>query len=165
MHTIRLIPGGDAFCLSFSSLFSCFAHDGQTTAISQQSGRFSMRFSVTQMGTAAQKVKPSAFFISVRRRFKRETLRCSSCAISRIFFPASTSAKPINSRNLNRVHDCILKRAGISHIGIHALRHTFASQLFANRVDIKVIFKLTAGPFGRIGYIQHLYSSYAKRIA
>ena len=44
-----------------------------------------MRFPVTQMGTADQKAKPSAFFISVRRRFTREILRCSSCAISRIF--------------------------------------------------------------------------------
>lgn len=92
MHTIRLIPGGDAFCLSFSSLFSCFAHDGQTTAISQQSGRFPILFPAAQIGTAAQKVKPSAFFISVRRRFTREILRCISWAISRIFFPASTSA-------------------------------------------------------------------------
>lgn len=52
------------------------------------------------------------------------------------------SGKPMNPRNLNRAHDCILERAGISHIGIHALRHTFASQLFANKVDIKVISKL-----------------------
>ena len=48
----------------------------------------------------------------------------------------------MNPRNLNRVHNCILQRAGITHIGIHALRHTFASQLFANKVDIKVISKL-----------------------
>ena len=52
------------------------------------------------------------------------------------------SGKPMNPRNLNRAHDHILERAGISHIGIHALRHTFASQLFANKVDIKVISKL-----------------------
>lgn len=52
------------------------------------------------------------------------------------------SGKPMNLRNLNRAHDHILERAGISHIGIHALRHTFASQLFANKVDIKVISKL-----------------------
>ena len=52
------------------------------------------------------------------------------------------SGKPMNPRNLNRVHNCILQRAGIEHIGIHALRHTFASQLFANKVDIKVISKL-----------------------
>lgn len=55
---------------------------------------------------------------------------------------SNAKGKPINPRNLNRAHDCILERAGIDHIGIHALRHTFASQLFANRVDIKVISKL-----------------------
>lgn len=55
---------------------------------------------------------------------------------------SNAKGKPINPRNLNRAHDCILERAGIPHIGIHALRHTFASQLFANKVDIKVISKL-----------------------
>ncbi len=55
---------------------------------------------------------------------------------------SNAKGKPINPRNLNRAHDCILERAGIEHIGIHALRHTFASQLFANKVDIKVISKL-----------------------
>ena len=55
---------------------------------------------------------------------------------------SNAKGKPINPRNLNRAHDCILERAEIPHIGIHALRHTFASQLFANKVDIKVISKL-----------------------
>ena len=55
---------------------------------------------------------------------------------------SNAKGKPINPSNLNRAHDCILERAGISHIGIHALRHTFASQLFANKVDVKVISKL-----------------------
>ncbi len=40
------------------------------------------------------------------------------------------------------MHNCILERVGISHIDIHALRHTFAIQLFANKVDIRVISKL-----------------------
>ena len=44
--------------------------------------------------------------------------------------------------SLNRAHDNILERAGIEHIGIHALRHTFATQLFAKKVDIKIISKL-----------------------
>lgn len=55
---------------------------------------------------------------------------------------SNAKGKPINPRNLNRAHDCILERAGIEHLGIHALRHTFASQLFANKVDIKIISKL-----------------------
>ena len=55
---------------------------------------------------------------------------------------SNAKGKPINPRNLNRAHDCILERAGIEHLGIHALRHTFASQLFANKVDTKIISKL-----------------------
>lgn len=59
-----------------------------------------------------------------------------------VYVLSNAKGKPINPRNLNRAHDCILERAGIEHLGIHALRHTFASQLFANKVDIKIISKL-----------------------
>ena len=55
---------------------------------------------------------------------------------------SNAKGKPINPRNLNRAHDNILERAGIQHIGIHALRHTFATQLFTKKVDIKIISKL-----------------------
>lgn len=55
---------------------------------------------------------------------------------------SNAKGNPINPRNLNRAHDCILEQAGIPHIGIHALRHTFASQLFANKVDIKIVSRL-----------------------
>ena len=55
---------------------------------------------------------------------------------------SSKNGKPITPRNLNNTHDYILEQAGIDHLSIHALRHTFASQLFANKVDIKVISKL-----------------------
>ena len=58
------------------------------------------------------------------------------------YVSSNAKGKPINPRNLNRAHDCILERVGISHIGIHALRHTFASQLFSNKVNIKVVSKL-----------------------
>lgn len=34
---------------------------------------------------------------------------------------SSAKGRPINPRNLNRAHDCILERAGIKHIGIHVL--------------------------------------------
>lgn len=55
---------------------------------------------------------------------------------------SSATGNPINPRNLNRAHDCILERAGVQHIGIHALRHTFATQLFSKKVDIKIISRL-----------------------
>lgn len=52
------------------------------------------------------------------------------------------SGKPMNPRNLNRIHSRVLESAGIKRIGIHALRHTFATQLFAQKVDVKIISKL-----------------------
>lgn len=48
----------------------------------------------------------------------------------------------MNPRNLNRIHSRVLESAGIKRIGIHALRHTFATQLFAQKVDVKIISKL-----------------------
>ena len=40
--------------------------------------------------------------------------------------------------------DCLLytSQAGIPHIGIHVLRHTFVSPLFDNKVDIKIVSRL-----------------------
>lgn len=52
---------------------------------------------------------------------------------------SNAKGKPINPRNLSRAHDCILMRIGIEHIGTHALRHTFASQLFASKVISKLL--------------------------
>ncbi|MGX8701347.1 tyrosine-type recombinase/integrase [Caproiciproducens sp.] len=42
-------------------------------------------------------------------------------------------------RNFCRTYESILKRADIESCGIHTLRHTFASKLFAKNVDIKKI--------------------------
>lgn len=77
---------------------------------------------------------------------------------------SNAKGKPINPRNLNRAYDCILERAGIDHIGIHALRHTFASQLFANRVDIKVISKLLGHSEVSVTY-NYLYPFTKRRYA
>lgn len=71
---------------------------------------------------------------------------------------SNAAGKPINPRNLNRAHDCILERDGIEHIGIHALRHTFASQLFAAGVDIKIVSQL-------LGSFLHCFVSTAVRLS
>ena len=44
--------------------------------------------------------------------------------------------------NMQRTLDIILSKAGISHKGLHSLRHTFASMLIRKGVDIKVVSEL-----------------------
>ncbi len=61
--------------------------------------------------------------------------------------------KPILPSNFERTFRAILKNAGISgNYGIHALRHTFASMLFAKGVDVKIVSKLLGHSTVKITY-------------
>ena len=44
-----------------------------------------------------------------------------------------------SKENLQRSLDYILKKANIPHKGTHVLRHTYASHLLKNKIDIKTI--------------------------
>jgi len=58
---------------------------------------------------------------------------------------STESGKPILPRNLDRLCRNILVRAGLPEekiYGLHALRHTFASMLFKNGVDVKTVSEL-----------------------
>ena len=56
------------------------------------------------------------------------------------------------SSNLERSVRAILNNAGLDRYGIHALRHTFASNLFRKGVDIKIISKLLGHSTVKITY-------------
>ena len=49
--------------------------------------------------------------------------------------------KPIDPRNLRRTLNTMQKNAGTDsqNSGLHVLRHTFASMLFQNNIDPKII--------------------------
>ncbi len=49
---------------------------------------------------------------------------------------------PLYPRNLQRTFDRMLTKAGIPHMGLHALRHTFASLLIRKGIDIKIVSEL-----------------------
>lgn len=55
---------------------------------------------------------------------------------------ANSDNNVITYRNLYRVLSNILEKNGISHGSLHSLRHTFATRLFRNGIDIKVISEL-----------------------
>lgn len=49
---------------------------------------------------------------------------------------------PIEPRNLNRAFTALLRRAGLRHVRLHDLRHTTATLLRADGVDLRVIMQI-----------------------
>jgi len=59
-----------------------------------------------------------------------------------IYVFESKNKKPITPKNIDRLIRCAATRAGFPEdriLGAHALRHTFASMLFAKGVDVKTV--------------------------
>lgn len=65
--------------------------------------------------------------------------------------------KPNKPRNFCRTYETILERSKIEHCGIHTLRHTFASHLFLNGVDIKTISVLLGHSSVEITYKTYIH--------
>lgn len=55
---------------------------------------------------------------------------------------ADSKQKVVPPERLERTFYYLLKNVGIEKTGLHSLRHTFASTLFAQKVDVKTISKL-----------------------
>lgn len=55
------------------------------------------------------------------------------------FLFTTKGCQPINARNLQRAWERTLKRANVRYRKFHNIRHTYASKLLANGVDIKTI--------------------------
>jgi integrase len=64
---------------------------------------------------------------------------------------------PIRPRNLQNMLDSVLTRVGISHKGLHVLRHTFASMLFAKGIDVKTVSELLGHADVRITYSTYIH--------
>jgi site-specific recombinase XerD len=55
---------------------------------------------------------------------------------------ANSNTNVVSYRNLHKVMSNILERNKIKHGSLHTLRHTFATRLFKNGVDVKIISEL-----------------------
>lgn len=54
----------------------------------------------------------------------------------------TSSNKPTEPRNYRKIYLTLLKKLKINQISFHALRHTFATRLIENKVDIKIVSEL-----------------------
>ena len=69
----------------------------------------------------------------------------------------STHGTPAMSANFERSFQVVLRNAGLPRYGIHALRHTFASLLFAGGVEVKIISKLLGHASVKITYDTYVH--------
>jgi integrase len=68
---------------------------------------------------------------------------------------ATQTGKHLNYRNLLAMMEKACKAAGVEHRGLHTLRHSFASNLFARGVSVKVISKLLGHSSTQVRSVRH----------
>lgn len=70
----------------------------------------------------------------------------------------------VSQKALPKSFKAILKAANVSYKNIHALRHTFASELVAAAVDIKLVSSLLGHSSVRITYDTYVHSDFDKAV-
>ena len=63
----------------------------------------------------------------------------------------------LSYRNLLAVMEKACEAAGVEHRGLHALRHSFASNLYARGVEVKIISKLLGHASVEITYNRYIH--------
>ena len=67
------------------------------------------------------------------------------------------TGRPIMPRSFEQSLELMCRAAGIRRVGVHALRHTYATRLFEKRVDIKVISELLGHSSTEITYKVYIH--------
>ena len=88
------------------------------------------------------KTQSSCRYILINEKAEEALIYLKSLGYSNSYVMANSDNNVITYRNLFRVLSNILKDNNINHGSLHTLRHTFATNLFKNGVDIKVISEL-----------------------
>ena len=73
------------------------------------------------------------------------------------FVFATQTGKYLSYRNLLAMMEKACETAGIEHRGLHALRHSFASNLYARGVEVKIISKLLGHASVEITYNRYIH--------
>ena len=70
---------------------------------------------------------------------------------------ATQTGKYLSYRNLLAMMEKACEAAGVEHRGLHALRHSFASNLYARGVEVKIISKLLGHASVEITYNRYTF--------
>jgi site-specific recombinase XerD len=81
-------------------------------------------------------------YIPINAKAEEALLYFKSLCYNNSYVMANSDKSVITYRNLFRVLSNILNDNNINHGSLHTLRHTFATKLFKNGIDIKVISEL-----------------------
>ena len=88
------------------------------------------------------KTQSSCRYIPINAKAEEALLYFKSLCYNNSYVMANSDKSVITYRNLFRVLSNILNDNNINHGSLHTLRHTFATKLFKNCIDIKVISEL-----------------------
>ena len=94
------------------------------------------------MADRTTKTQSSCRYVPINQKCKEAFDYFKDFNYNNPYVMANSDQSVITYRNLFRVMSNILKHNNINHGSLHTLRHTFATRLFKNGVDIKVISEL-----------------------
>lgn len=72
--------------------------------------------------------------------------------------------KKIDVRTYQTSFENLLKKLNIKHYGFHSLRHTFATRLLENKVDIKTISELMGHSYPTITLNRYVHTNVQNKI-
>ncbi len=75
----------------------------------------------------------------------------------------SNSPQPKEPRNYRKIYDTLLKKCGLPTTTFHALRHTFATRLIENKVDIKTVSELLGHSSTNITISIYVHSEFSTK--
>lgn len=88
------------------------------------------------------KTQASCRYVPINRKAEEALMYFKSLGYHNPYVLANSDSGVVSYRNLFRALENILEDNHINHGSLHTLRHTFATRLFKNGVDIKVISEL-----------------------
>jgi len=94
------------------------------------------------MADRSTKTQSSCRYVPINAKTAEALLYFKGLGYNNPYVMANSDSNVITYRNLFRVLSNILELNKINHGSLHTLRHTFATRLFRNNVDIKVISEL-----------------------
>ena len=94
------------------------------------------------MSDRSTKTQASNRYIPINKQTEEALLYFKSLKYDNPYVMANSNKNVVSYRNLHRVLSQILKKNNINHGSLHSLRHTFATRLFRNGIDINVISEL-----------------------